>query len=60
MMLLPMNNRKLFDQGSRWIDDNLFRGEFISSRFAASVRTRFHRNCAGGMGSENTEQPEYQ
>jgi non-lysosomal glucosylceramidase len=52
--------RRLFDQGSRWIDDNLFRGEFYIQQIRGFRPDQISPQLRSGMGSENTEQPEYQ
>jgi non-lysosomal glucosylceramidase len=52
--------RRLFDQGSRWIDANLFRGEFYIQQIRGFRPDRISAQLRSGMGSENTEQPEYQ
>jgi non-lysosomal glucosylceramidase len=52
--------RRLFDQGSRWIDANLFRGEFYVQEIRGFRPDQISPQLRSGMGSENTEQPEYQ
>jgi non-lysosomal glucosylceramidase len=52
--------RRLFDQGSRWIDANLFRGEFYIQQVRGFRPDQISAQLRSGMGSENTEQPEYQ
>jgi non-lysosomal glucosylceramidase len=52
--------RRLFDQGSRWIDANLFRGEFYVQQIRGFLPDQIAGQLRSGMGSENTEQPEYQ
>jgi non-lysosomal glucosylceramidase len=52
--------RRLFDQGSRWIDANLFRGEFYIQQIRGFRSDQISAQLRSGMGSENTEQPEYQ
>jgi uncharacterized protein (DUF608 family) len=52
--------RRLFDQGSRWIDANLFRGEFYVQQIRGFRPDQISSQLRSGMGSENTEQPEYQ
>ncbi len=52
--------RRLFDQGSRWIDANLFRGEFYIQQIRGFRPDQIAPQLRSGMGSENTEQPEYQ
>jgi non-lysosomal glucosylceramidase len=52
--------RRLFDEGSRWIDANLFRGEFYIQQIRGFRPDQISPQLRSGMGSENTEQPEYQ
>jgi uncharacterized protein (DUF608 family) len=52
--------RKLFEQGSRWIDENLFNGEFYIQKVRGFRRDEIAANLRSDMGSENTEAPEYQ
>jgi non-lysosomal glucosylceramidase len=52
--------RRLFDQGSRWIDANLFREEFYIQEIRGFRPDQISPQLRSGMGSENTQQPEYQ
>jgi uncharacterized protein (DUF608 family) len=52
--------RRLFEQGSRWIDANLFNGEFYIQKVAGYRKDQIASNLRSDMGSENTEAPEYQ
>jgi non-lysosomal glucosylceramidase len=52
--------RRLFDQGSRWIDVNLFHGEFYIQQIRGFRADQISSQLRSGMGSENTEEPEYQ
>ena len=52
--------RKLFEQGSRWIDANLFNGEFYIQKIRGFRKDEIATNLRSDMGSENTETPEYQ
>jgi non-lysosomal glucosylceramidase len=52
--------RKLFEQGSRWIDANLFQGEFYIQKIQGFRRDQIAPQLRSSMGAENTEQPEYQ
>ncbi len=52
--------RKLFEQGSRWIDANLFRNEFYIQQVRGFRADQIAPQLRSGMGSDNTEQPEYQ
>ena len=52
--------RKLFEQGSRWIDANLFNGEYYIQQIRGFRKDEIADNLRSDMGSENTETPEYQ
>jgi uncharacterized protein (DUF608 family) len=52
--------RKLFEQGSRWIDTNLFNGEYYIQQIKGFRNDEIANNLRSDMGSENTETPEYQ
>ena len=52
--------RSLFEQGSRWIDANLFNGEFYIQKVRGFRRGEIADNLRSDMGSDNTELPEYQ
>ena len=52
--------RKLFEQGSKWIDANLFNGEFYIQQVRGFKKDEIAKNLRSGMGSEDTETPEYQ
>jgi hypothetical protein len=52
--------RKLFEEGSHWIDTNLFNGEFYVQKVRGFRRDEIANNLRSDMGTENTETPEYQ
>jgi uncharacterized protein (DUF608 family) len=52
--------RNLFDKGSKWIDANLFNGEFYVQQVRGFRKDEIAKNLRSEMGSENTETPEYQ
>ncbi len=52
--------RRLFEMGSRWIDTNLFQNEFYIQQIRGFRPDQISPQLRSGMGSENTEQPEYQ
>ena len=52
--------KKLFDEGSRWIDANLFNGSFFVQQVIGYHQSQIAPNLQSDMGSENTEHPEYQ
>jgi non-lysosomal glucosylceramidase len=52
--------RRLFDQGSRWIDEHLFQGEFYQQQVRGYHKDQIAPQLISGFGSDNTEVPEYQ
>jgi hypothetical protein len=52
--------RKLFEQGSKWTDANLFNGEFYVQKLRGFRKNEIAKNLRSDMGSEDTETPEYQ
>jgi non-lysosomal glucosylceramidase len=52
--------RKLFDQGSKWIDANLFNGEYYIQKVRGFRADEIASNLRSDMGSEDTENPQYQ
>jgi len=52
--------RKLFDQGSKWIDANLFNGEYYIQQIRGFHKDEIAASLRSDMGTENTETPEYQ
>jgi len=51
---------RLFEQGSRWIDANLFNGEYFIQKVRGFKKDEIAGNLRSDMGSENTENLEYQ
>ncbi len=51
---------RLFEQGSKWIDANLFNGEFYVQKVRGFRKDEIAKNLRSDMGSEDTETPEYQ
>ena len=52
--------RALFERGSKWIDANLFNGEFYVQKVRGVAKDKIAPNLLSNMGSANTETPEYQ
>ncbi len=52
--------RKLFENGSQWIDAHLFNGEFYIQQVRGFRKDEIAKNLRSDMGSEDTETPEYQ
>jgi non-lysosomal glucosylceramidase len=52
--------RRLFESGSRSIDANLFNGEYYIQKVQGRPRDSIAPGLMAGMGSANTEKPEFQ
>jgi uncharacterized protein (DUF608 family) len=52
--------RRLFESGRAWIDANLFNGEYYVQQVRGQARSSIPQALLNTMGSDNTEQPEYQ
>jgi non-lysosomal glucosylceramidase len=52
--------RKLFEQGSLWIDTNLFNGEFYVQKIQGFRKDQIASDLRSSMGSDDTMNPEYQ
>ncbi len=52
--------RRLFEQGSRWIDGNLFNGEYYIQKIGSLSKNQVAKGLTEGMGSANTESPTFQ
>ena len=52
--------RRLFQNGSRWIDGNLFNGEYYVQQIRGVPGNRIAPSLRSSMGSEGTENPQYQ
>lgn len=52
--------RRLFEQGGRWIDANLFNGEFYIQKVRGFRKDEIAKDLRSSMGAEDTENPEYQ
>lgn len=52
--------RRLFERGSKWIDANLFNGEFYIQKIRPHKRAEVAAGLVSNMGSEQGESPEYQ
>jgi len=52
--------KRLFEQGSKWIDANLFNGEFYIQKIRGFHKSEIAPNLISNMGAENSELPEYQ
>ncbi len=56
----PPNTIACWQQGSRWIDANLFNGEYYMQKVRGVQRDQIAPVLRGAMGSEDTEAPQYQ
>ncbi|MGH9444287.1 MAG: GH116 family glycosyl-hydrolase, partial [Terriglobia bacterium] len=52
--------RRLFEQGSRWIDENLFNGEYYIQKIGSIPKDQVAKGLIEGMGSGSTENPTFQ
>jgi uncharacterized protein (DUF608 family) len=57
---MAATSRQLFERGRAWTDANLFNGEYYIQQVRGLPTESIHRSLRSDMGSENTEQPEYQ
>lgn len=51
---------ELFEKGSKWIDDNLFNGNYFIQRIVGYAPDQIAPHLQGGGGAEDTEHPQYQ
>jgi hypothetical protein len=52
--------RRLFENGSRWIDANLFNGEYYIQKIVGRPKEEVFDGVMVGMGAANPEKPDYQ
>jgi uncharacterized protein (DUF608 family) len=52
--------RGLFERGSKWIDANLFNGEYYIQKIRGFAKDEIAPALRSDMGSEDTQNPEYQ
>jgi uncharacterized protein (DUF608 family) len=52
--------RRLFESGSRWIDANLFNGEYYIQQIQGVDRDKIAPGLISGMGTADTNQPDLQ
>jgi len=52
--------RRLFDSGSKWIDANLFTGEYYIQKVRAFRNDQIAKGLRSTMGADDPEHPEYQ
>jgi len=52
--------RRLFEQGSKWIDENLFNGEYYVQRITPIPKDKIADGLRSSMGADDPEKPEFQ
>jgi len=52
--------RRLFDNGSKWIDSNLFNGEYYIQKVRGFKKDQIAQSLRSTMGADDTENPQYQ
>jgi non-lysosomal glucosylceramidase len=52
--------RRLFENGSKWIDANLFNGEYYVQKVRGHAAGAIAPGLRSGMGADDPEHPEYQ
>jgi non-lysosomal glucosylceramidase len=52
--------RRLFEQGSRWIDENLFNGEYYIQKIGSIPHDQIAKGLMEGAGPSDTEHPTFQ
>ncbi len=51
---------RLFQQGSAWLDANLFNGEYYVQKVQGMPKDQVAKGLMAGMGSADTEKPDFQ
>lgn len=52
--------RELFERGGRWVDENLFNGDYFIQHVVGYRPDQIAPQLRAGMGSEGTEHPQFQ
>ena len=52
--------RRLFENGSKWLDANLFNGEYYTQKIEGRPKEEVFPGVLVGMGAANPEKPDYQ
>jgi non-lysosomal glucosylceramidase len=52
--------RRLFESGSKWIDANLFTGEYYIQKVQPFAADKIAKGLRSGMGADDPEHPQYQ
>ncbi len=58
--LIAAEYRRLFENGSAWVERNLFNGSYFIQRIEGRPAASIAASLRSGMGTEDTEQPQYQ
>jgi uncharacterized protein (DUF608 family) len=51
---------RLFESGSKWIDANLFNGEYYIQKIQGAAKDKIAKDLLSTMGADNTEKPDFQ
>jgi uncharacterized protein (DUF608 family) len=52
--------RALFESGRKWVDSNLFNGEYYIQQVRSIPKSEISPTTVGDMGADNPEKPEFQ
>lgn len=52
--------RRIFESGRRWLDANLFNGEYYIQKIEGRAVDSIAKGLRSGMGADNPEQPQFQ
>ena len=52
--------RRIFESGSKWLDANLFNGEYYTQKIEGRPKEEVFPGVLVGMGAANPEKPDYQ
>ena len=52
--------RRLFESGRKWVDANLFNGEFYVQKIRPTRSSEIAKGLTGGMGADDPEHPDFQ
>jgi len=52
--------RRIFESGSKWLDANLFNGEYYVQQIRGTKRDQIARGLTGPMGADDPEHPDFQ
>lgn len=52
--------RRIFESGQRWLDENLFNGEYYIQKIEGHKAAEIASGLRSGMGADDPEKPQYQ